>query len=534
MELYRLQKLGQPLFDQCNVADAIVPVSSFQKRAAELPDTSLNQLLFDCKLHNVILKTGDFDLGWRSRERATYTYTDTKNILGVGGYGTVYSETVTSNKGSFDVAIKQFNAGTYDFNELDLLMRFKHPNVIAATDFFISGSSNQLNIVMPKAIMDLDHFMRQFHNEPRFTISVRARFIGELVNAMAFIQSQGFFHCDIKPENVLIMLKNPNGRPTFSNLKVVLADMSLCHPYSVGTEQPCGTEPYTALESKTTLSSDIVHPASYQAIQSQIQALTKTMLATDMFLLGNTCLYILAGRHFFGPYGTPDYQSSILLYLNNPEQYITDLFNDPASAGWKDWFAPLFAFIPSARPTEFLSLLKAPLTDLDVVPGFAAYEDFVSSPLLDVSIITKTMKFLIAESGLTFSTLRPEIQFSTLQMFYRIHAKMGINLSNPKSFQRVVVCCLDLACQLAYFESPITVPPNYLLKVVDQLNGQLRYSYIVECCHTPTEIEDIVKLGLSNPQKFLDLLHNPVAYFNNIRAARMAVKYKSKKRQLTK
>jgi serine/threonine protein kinase len=517
MQEYRLRKLGKPLFDQCNVVDAVIPVSAFQARAAELPNTSMHQLLFDCNLHNVTLKTGDFELNWRKQERSANQYTHI-NDLGAGSYGAVSKQVLLQNGIKSEVAVKKFKPYVYDFNELDLLRRFKHPNVIHASDFFLD-TNDQLNIVMPEAITDMEIFMRNYHDEPRFTTAIRARFVGELVNAMAFLQSQGFFHCDLKPANVLIMLKSPNASRKFDNLKVVLADMSLCFPYSVGTKQPCGTEPYTAMESKLTLQTDIQHPASYQAIQPQIQALTKTMLSTDMFLLGNTCLFILTGRHFFDHYGTPAYQQSIKLYVSNPDKYISDLFAlAQLSAEWQAWFKPLFAFLPSERPTEYLSLLTNPLGEA-VITGFAAYENFVSSTTLTNNVIKSAIRQLaIPDYG--FATLRPEIQFSALQMFFRVHGKMQIK--SHEQTQKILASCIDLACQLAYTPTPLPLPQTDLYEVADHLNGQLRYSYIVECCHTQSEIEDIVKLAQTNPQKFLDLLHDPVAYFNAYRSKKRA------------
>jgi serine/threonine protein kinase len=517
MQEYRLQKLGQPLFDQCNVVDAIIPVSAFQARAAQLPDTSMHQLLFDCKLHNVTLKTGDFELNWRKRERSANQYTHVKD-LGAGSYGAVSKQVLLQNGIKTEVAVKKFKPDVYDFNELDLLMRFKHPNVIHATDFFLD-TNDQLNIVMPEAITDMERFMRTYHNDPRFTLALRASFVGELENSKAYLQTQGIFHCDLKPANVLVMIKDPKTSRKFNNIKVVLADMSLCFPYSVGTKQPCGTEPYTAMESKLTLQTDIQHPASYQAIDAKIKTLTKQMLSTDMFLLGNTCLFILTGRHFFDYYGTPAYQQSIEQYVSNPDQYITDLFaQTQLSASWQAWFAPLFAFLPSARPTEYLSLLTLPLGDV-VTTGFAAYDNFVSSTALTNNVIKSAIRQLkIPDYG--FTTLRPEIQFSTLQMFFRVHSKMKIK--SHQQTQKIMASCIDLACQLAYEATPLPLPQTDLYEVVDHLNGQLRYSYIVECCHTPLEIEDIVKLAQTNPQKFLDLLHDPVAYFNNVRSKKRA------------
>ena len=130
--------------------------------------------------------------------------------IGEGSYGYVYKATYLSDEDR-KYAVKVYKDTGYfnnfcwcDFRlEIDLLSRISHPNVIKLHQIFISNQSsvrNVLNSAFELAETNLEIFIRTKTLSQGIKVSLMEQFL----TAMKFIHDCGYYHLDIKPENILI------------------------------------------------------------------------------------------------------------------------------------------------------------------------------------------------------------------------------------------------------------------------------------------------------------------------------------------
>ena len=505
LEEFKWANLGEGLFDHCTTSlPTPLPVANLKATAKAL-NLPVHKVLLACRMENITLSAGSFKLtnaDLLAAENKHKTYSKDKT-LGGGTYGDVKID-VTKN-----VAIKELKK--IDLNELDVLMRFKHPNVMFALDFYFEGSV--LNIVLPLAKCDLN----SIYNPALFDAPVedtKKRFIHELISAMAFLQSQGFFHCDLKPGNVLLFPKDGNVASTSRNLddyKVVLADMSLCYPFTFEKERTdaCGSIAFNGFErQKSQLYFDQATLNKYQSYLN----VPGTVLANDMFLLGNVCFYILKNRYIHSL--SRAFASDVINHLDNPIKYLNDGLGADA-AGWYAFFSPLFKTSPRDRPTsyaELVELLPPPRNDT-IVTGFAEYNNLVG----DFVVLSDREKFLLGKAThevyVAIYEFKPphyrhEVMFTAAELLYRFWSK-------SRGQVKIMDCvhgCIYIALHLSGYIYPISKKYIEYVKVITiALNGQLRYPYIMELMKTKQDIIKLLDMAKTAPDMFIRVLKNPVA-----------------------
>ena len=123
---------------------------------------------------------------------------DKTTILGSGAYGEVYKMNVNGQ----DVAvkfIKNNENGIRELGEVNLLKKFEHPNILKRLDtLFILPT--EIGIILPLATTDLYKAIKI-----GVSVDTKERWVYELLSGMNFIHKNGYYHCDIKPANVLII-----------------------------------------------------------------------------------------------------------------------------------------------------------------------------------------------------------------------------------------------------------------------------------------------------------------------------------------
>lgn len=85
--------------------------------------------------------------------------------------------------------------------EIDVLSRFVHPNLIRALDIFAQTNGPQtesLNIVLPLADGTLET------KNHLLSLDQKKLFCFQIASALSFLEAKGIYHCDIKPDNVLV------------------------------------------------------------------------------------------------------------------------------------------------------------------------------------------------------------------------------------------------------------------------------------------------------------------------------------------
>lgn len=119
-------------------------------------------------------------------------------VLGKGTYGKVY--TVGENRAL--KVIKSDEDGYREIAELNNLMIFDHPNIIKIIDFaFLEDAKGKyLGLLLPLAKYDMEIACRMQQNMIHLD-----RWIYEIVSAVYFLHKNGFYHCDMKIANVLVL-----------------------------------------------------------------------------------------------------------------------------------------------------------------------------------------------------------------------------------------------------------------------------------------------------------------------------------------
>lgn len=263
-------------------------------------------------------------------ERLDLTKYKEDMLLGEGGFGKVFlvsSKTKNKTKDRDELVVKEiygkglfFNSG---FREINVMCSFDSNYLIKATDFFIE--EDRVKIVMPVAQGSMEDRFDKYYKYPatRLTISEKLRMMKDVINGLYVLNKNGYYHCDIKPENILIM-----------NNKMVLSDYSLVR--LKGTLSTCGTVSYTSPEN---LKANIdVHyykdDYDYYTIEkiNHIVMNSKYFMdynnndGTDIWSLGVLICYILSnGNEIF-------YRKDPIRFINN----MTDFFEEKDN--YLNWF----------------------------------------------------------------------------------------------------------------------------------------------------------------------------------------------------
>jgi serine/threonine protein kinase len=122
-------------------------------------------------------------------------------LIGKGSFGSVYK--IYDEYGS-SYALKILKVDTQDgitdLNELDMLCSIKHPNILHANYFYMSNLD--IGYVLPIATSDLYEYVKS--NRP-VSLEIMMKWAYQFLSAMEFLHKNGYSHCDMKPENCLII-----------------------------------------------------------------------------------------------------------------------------------------------------------------------------------------------------------------------------------------------------------------------------------------------------------------------------------------
>ena len=167
-------------------------------------------------------------------------YTFIKDI-GEGNFGKVKLSILNSTKEKYAIKIldkEKLKSQTKStlFNEIEILSRLKHPNIIYV-DKILEDEKNYYIIMEYCEKGELfDYIVEKEKLNP---IEASVLFY-QLINGVNYIHKQGFAHRDLKPENLLLTKEKI--------LKII--DFGLCHDYSQKKflKTKCGSPSYAAPE----------------------------------------------------------------------------------------------------------------------------------------------------------------------------------------------------------------------------------------------------------------------------------------------
>eukprot|EP01129_Flabellula_baltica_P009585 TRINITY_DN3936_c0_g1_i1.p1 TRINITY_DN3936_c0_g1~~TRINITY_DN3936_c0_g1_i1.p1 ORF type:complete len:416 (+),score=106.38 TRINITY_DN3936_c0_g1_i1:1-1248(+) len=165
-------------------------------------------------------------------------------ILGKGEFGTVKQGT-DKNTGE-EVAIKVISKSQLQDipvlqNEIDILRRCKHPHIVELKSVFETHSNLYIVMELVKGGELYDEIIERNY----FTEQDAANIMRQVLEALAYIHSNGIIHRDLKLENLLLSNKKASG----NDLIVKLADFGLSRIYRGQiVRTACGTPFYVAPE----------------------------------------------------------------------------------------------------------------------------------------------------------------------------------------------------------------------------------------------------------------------------------------------
>lgn len=229
--------------------------------------------------------------------RTVNGYTQSKK-LGKGTYGTVY-KVEKDNKEYADKEVSQL-----DLNEVNILCTFQHPNILKAVDFFKDPVENTSHIILDLAEGSLSDVMRSSKKIP---IKTKNMWMYQILSAAHFFHKHGYYHCDIKPDNILI-----------NNGNAIFADFGLAYPFEYD-QQFCGTPTWTAPEGLQ----DQHHGKHIAYRQMQ------NYQSIDIFSLGCVLAYIYTGNALLDYNKYPDVTLVYDIYLKDYKNVISHMNMSP-------------------------------------------------------------------------------------------------------------------------------------------------------------------------------------------------------------
>lgn len=170
------------------------------------------------------MESGDLIIGEGCQDMKFINFT-VKERLGKGTYGEVYKiEKENGDKGALKIVKYIPGKGIENFSEIDMLCRLEHPNILHSDNFIFMD--NSLAITMPLG-SDMLTQIRENGPLPYYN-DYGKRLIMGLISAVYFLHIKRYYHCDIKPENLLLI-----------NGKIVLGDLGMSGKSLESYADPC-------------------------------------------------------------------------------------------------------------------------------------------------------------------------------------------------------------------------------------------------------------------------------------------------------
>ena len=218
-------------------------------------------------------------------------------VLGEGTYGKVYKVKRTSDGSLFAMkTYRSVNEQTQDeypriadVNEIDILCRFQHPNLLHCEDCFYEESSNEVCVILPLANQTLSDYVKS-KGGSGLSVGKCKSVLFQLGSALHFMHVMNIYHCDIKPDNILL-----------HNSEILLADFGLSYPNSLqGEGMRCGTLGYSSPQVGTTLRGGIDAATDVDAGLDMLRKVAAekgdSYVRSDVFSLGMVLFFCLTGK----------------------------------------------------------------------------------------------------------------------------------------------------------------------------------------------------------------------------------------------
>ncbi|XP_061731192.1 calcium/calmodulin-dependent protein kinase type 1 [Nerophis ophidion] len=186
---------------------------------------------------------GEEDSGWKKKTSDIKEHYDFKEVLGTGAFSEVLlaEEKRTQRLVAIKCIPKKALEGKENNieNEIAVLHRIKHPNIVSLEDIFESAS--HLYLVMQ--LVSGGELFDRIVEKGFYTERDASQLIRQILDAVKYLHDMGIVHRDLKPENLLYYSMNEDS-------EIMISDFGLSKIEGTGSvmSTACGTPGYVAPE----------------------------------------------------------------------------------------------------------------------------------------------------------------------------------------------------------------------------------------------------------------------------------------------
>ena len=334
--------------------------------------------------------------------------------LGSGTFGEVFE----GKMGNQEFAIKYINYdafGIREVSEINMLKKFNHPNILKSLDM-LWVEETRIGISLPLARFDLRNAITRT-TPPEL---LKHRWIYQLLSGVNFIHKNGYYHCDIKPANVLII-----------NDAAVISDPGLMDLQIVAS-MTCQTicSPQLLYKRYPEFSHLMDNPIYKESITNNVQ--------TDLWALGET-IYFIENKKY-----------AIFNDINDMNKYLSTR----ELPGKESVFNPIIKTLLNPHPSQLNINLTALLGHN---PFAGVYRDYITGTINSdipneypvifrnpslVKLFSSTISWILKECDRF--RMRKLVVYNTIDMFYRIH----FIIPNDSQFKLFMTACMTLSAKL--------------------------------------------------------------------------------------
>lgn len=183
-----------------------------------------------------------------------------EECLGSGAFASIYKAYDKQTRKACAIKkIAKKSSGVFPLEEYNIGKKMKHSNVVKTLDCLCSDSHMYMQVEL---VNGGDLFTQLDPSGPGLDEPIARKYMFQLASGLAYMHSQGYVHCDVKPENVLIH----NGTIKVCDLGLAGQTSSQRHGPATGTGAYMAPElvnrkhtiPYTIEESQDVWSVGIV------------------------------------------------------------------------------------------------------------------------------------------------------------------------------------------------------------------------------------------------------------------------------------
>jgi hypothetical protein len=327
--------------------------------------------------------------------------------------------------------------------------------------------------------------------------------------------------------------------------------MNMAYPYEFATDQLCGTNVFTAPEmglkswvQDREFCSNITS-AERQLLFNEARRVAKPIPISkvDMWLTGNTLLWLITGEPIYTKKDWPKFCKYVLQHFQTGDKYF--LTHTAHKDAMKELYAShpemyncivsMLQWDPSKRPESFLDCLD--MVNAIVTPGEIYEEipsgDFSTYTDKDFEEISSIVQLMLKAYGKLTAKAPYETVMQAITLLYR--SWPARDKTNACGVQEHAAACLSIAEALSW-EGAITftIRPqvsNLLLSecnasgkslfaidksiqeqelsIVEFTKGTLRFPYLIELCATEADCKKLIEYSAKYPANFIGYLRSP-------------------------